>query len=530
MAAEKLCKIIHPYRFTLTALHGMKVVNLAIDSFEAICYLCVQKYKLVFQLLLIESIDMVIFPSVWGTASIVVSFTVAGVIWGNLFQPAPALAQITPDETLEEERSIVIRGVVSGVDAITGGATRRTNIFHSFEQFNIDAGQRVYFFPSEDITNILSRVTGNDPSDILGTLGVLGDANLFFLNPNGIIFGENASLDIRGSFFATTADAIQFGNQGFFSATNPEAPPLLTVNPSALLFNQIQRGNIANRSIAFAGTDPIGEPTFGLRVGTGSTLTLLGGNVNLEGGRLNALGGRAEIGAVAAIGTIALNPDGSLSFPSNVERSDVSLTNGAVINTAAGGAGEITINARNINLSDESTLVTGILPGFGGEGARSGDIQLDAQDIRIDQFSEIQNTIPRDALGIGGNINITTGSLSVTNGSRLSTNIHGQGIAGNVLINASEAINLANGATLLSESYSPGTAGDVIVNSDTLTARTSSYLSSSTYDQGDAGDVIIRARLINFDTNQDDFADVVGFNRGYTGAYSTSEAGTGNAG
>ena len=74
-------------------------------------------------------------------------------------------------------------------------------------------------------------MTGGNASNILGTLGVDGAANLFLMNPNGILFGENARLDLGGSFVGTTANGVQFGEQGNFSATNPEAPGLLTVNP-----------------------------------------------------------------------------------------------------------------------------------------------------------------------------------------------------------------------------------------------------------------------------------------------------------
>ncbi|HEY9600827.1 MAG TPA: filamentous hemagglutinin N-terminal domain-containing protein, partial [Allocoleopsis sp.] len=112
------------------------------------------------------------------------------------------LAQtIVPDTTLGIERSVVTSGVdLGGVlgERIEGGAVRGTNLFHSFSQFNVGELQRAYFANPSGIINILSRVTGNNPSNILGTLGVTGgNANLFLINPNGIIFGPNAKLDIR---------------------------------------------------------------------------------------------------------------------------------------------------------------------------------------------------------------------------------------------------------------------------------------------------------------------------------------------
>ncbi|WP_292864063.1 filamentous hemagglutinin N-terminal domain-containing protein [Nostoc sp. LPT] len=103
------------------------------------------------------------------------------------------LAQIVPDNTLGAEASVVtpnvsIRGIPS--DRIDGGATRGANLFHSFEKFNVGEGRGVYFANPAGIENILTRVTGNNPSNILGRLGVLGGANLFLLNPNGIVFGS----------------------------------------------------------------------------------------------------------------------------------------------------------------------------------------------------------------------------------------------------------------------------------------------------------------------------------------------------
>jgi filamentous hemagglutinin family protein len=193
-------------------------------------------------------------------------------VWAIAPLDTTASAQITPDETLASERSQitpdqVIQGVVS--DQIDGGAIRGINLFHSFEQFNVNEGRGAYFSNPAGIENILSRVTGNDPSDILGTLGVLGNANLFLLNPNGILFGPNASLDVAGSFTATTADAIALGEQGFFSASQPQQSSLLSVPPSVFFFNQvISHGGTINNAGNLA---------------TGQDLTLTANNLELQG-------------------------------------------------------------------------------------------------------------------------------------------------------------------------------------------------------------------------------------------------------
>ena len=179
------------------------------------------------------------------------------------------LAQIVPDGTLGDESSTIAPNAeVKGLPAqlIEGGAARGSNLFHSFAEFNVGELQRVYFANPTGIENILSRVTGNNPSDIMGTLGVDGAANLFLINPNGIVFGSNAQLDITGSFLASTANSLIWNNGFEFSATNPEAPPLLTIN----LTPGLQYGSgatIANRGNLAVGQD----------------LTLSAGNLDLQG-------------------------------------------------------------------------------------------------------------------------------------------------------------------------------------------------------------------------------------------------------
>ena len=180
-------------------------------------------------------------------------------------------AQILPDNTLGAESSVVTPDVIKGIqgDRIDGGATRGANLFHSFWEFNVGEGRGAYFANPTGIENILTRVTGNNASNILGRLGVLGGANLFLLNPNGIVFGSNASLDIQGSFVATTAERIQLGDSGYFSAAEPQTSSLLSVSPEALFFSQVanQPGSIINQG----------------NLATGKNLTLSAGNLDLQG-------------------------------------------------------------------------------------------------------------------------------------------------------------------------------------------------------------------------------------------------------
>ncbi|WP_255325330.1 MULTISPECIES: filamentous hemagglutinin N-terminal domain-containing protein [unclassified Tolypothrix] len=364
----------------------------------------------------------------------------------------------------------------SNADLINGGAQRGNNLFHSFIEFNINDGQRVYFGNPSGVQNILTRVTGANASNILGTLGVNGIANLFLINPNGIVFGNNASLDIRGSFVGTTANAVQFENQGIFSATNPQAPPLLVVNPSALLFNQInQNSTITNQSQAFAGSNPSGGDSFGLRVPDGKSLLLVGGNVLMNGGALRAYSGRVELGGLAAPGTVNLLSDGnnlSLVFPGNSALSDVLLTNEASIRVEGSVGGSITINSHNLDVLEGSILSAGIGIGLGTVDSQAGDITLNAAEkIQVGQSSQIQNAVAPFATGKSGNINITTGSLYFTDGAGLLTSSFGQGDAGDVTVRAIDVVSLTGANTIIAsnlESGSVGKGGNVNINAANL--------------------------------------------------------------
>ncbi|MGK7917142.1 MAG: filamentous hemagglutinin N-terminal domain-containing protein, partial [Prochloraceae cyanobacterium] len=422
--------------------------------------------------------------------------------------------QIVPDNTLGTENSVV-NPIDEQVDRIDGGAIRNSNLFHSFLEFNVGEGKSAYFANPDGITNIFSRVTGNNPSQLLGTLGVWGDANLFLLNPNGILFGSNARLDLRGSFFATTADNLLFPDGREFSAINPQAAPLLNVNVTQPIGLQFE-GNpetIINRSRSIDSNGQI----VGLKVQSGQSLGFLGGDIKLEGGVLTAPGGQVELGGLSENGTFELNNSGSLSFPNGLARADIFLTNEASVNVSAGGGGSILVNARNLEMSGISSLIGGIDAGLGSPDAQSGDIEINATDTVSFDDSFINNAIGQEAVGNAGNINVTTSSLYMLNGSQLLSRTDGQGNAGDVVVNAKDVAvfdGVSGDGFFPSAAVSDvgqegvGNAGSIKIKTRSFSLKNLARLTSTSRGQGDAGNISVNAKESIFLDNSDIFSNV----------------------
>ncbi|RUT09679.1 hypothetical protein DSM106972_001740 [Dulcicalothrix desertica PCC 7102] len=415
------------------------------------------------------------------------------------------LAQIIPDETLGAERTLITPNVnIKGAtaDQIDGGAIRGSNIFHSFSEFNIQDGQRVYFSNPPGINNILGRVTGNNQSNILGTVGVKGNANLFILNPNGIIFGQNARLDIGGSFVASTANAIQFGEQGFFSAANPSSPALLTVNPDALFFNQINNKQIENRSRVEAGLNVAGTPLFGLRVPDGKSLLLLGGKIVVDSGGLHALGGQVELAGVT-VGRLGLtfNDNKPSINPEKIERADISLRNGASVSTSNQGGGNIRVFGKHVTVSDGSRIEANTLGSLVG-----GELNIDASEIlevvgesATGQRSEL--VARTTGTGNAGNLTITAPVFRILEGARVSTTTAGSGKAGNLRVTASE-VKVSGftksrefGSDLFAQTRrgSTGDGGELAVTTKRLLVQDGGQVGVSTFGNGNGGKLTINA-------------------------------------
>ncbi|HEY9783407.1 MAG TPA: filamentous hemagglutinin N-terminal domain-containing protein [Leptolyngbyaceae cyanobacterium] len=223
---------------------------------------------------------------------------------------------------------------------IKDGDRSGDNLFHSFSEFSVPTEGSALFDNDLDVKNIISRVTGGKISNIDGLLGAKGSANLFLLNPSGIIFGANASLNIGGSFISSTANSLKFADGTEFSALAASSPPLLTVSvPVGLQYGANAAGiNVQNSNLAV-------QPE--------QTLALVGGNITLAGGNLTAPSGRIDLGAVAGAGNVQIanvNNQLQLSFPDDIQKADVAIIDAANVSASGNGGGDLQLTGRQIKV------------------------------------------------------------------------------------------------------------------------------------------------------------------------------------
>ena len=382
----------------------------------------------------------------------------------SYYDPPVALAQVTtavtPTAGAGDLGTIVTPN--GNVYGITEGKPVGNNLFHSFAQFSVGTGDVAQFqtttlLPNTAIHNILGRVTGQNSSSIFGTIDsacYYPDANLFLMNPNGIVFGPGAALNVGGSVAFTTADyfrlaAADGSNAGIFHAETASTSLLTSASVAAFGFLGTNQAAVAVQGST-------------LTVKPGQSISLVGGNqrfasvpngVTVTGGKLSAPGGQVNIASVASRGEVMA---GTLEYAPNIkgesfgEFGTIQISQQSNIDTS--GVGDGTIHIRGGRLIVDASMIS----------ASTGDISLDAISIRITDAAQIV-TGTVTAANAGHIILKASGNIDVDSSLVGSTSEHSLGNAGNITFNSSQGnVNFVDNTFITSQTVdSSGNAGNI---------------------------------------------------------------------
>jgi filamentous hemagglutinin family protein len=418
----------------------------------------------------------------------------------------PVSAQITPDNTLPTNSAVTSEG---NTVEINQGTRAGDNLFHSFTDFSVPSGTEAQFNNASDVVNIINRVTGGNISNIDGLISANGAANLFLINPAGIIFGEGARLDIGGSFLGSTADSFLFDDGSEFSASNPGNTPTLTINaPIGLNFRDNPQP-VINRSLV---TDDTGEDLIGLRVPEDETLGLIGGDIAIEGGFVSTIGGRIELGSVGENSTVNITPiekgfDFSYEGVNNFQ--DINLSAAAFVESRGENTGGIQVQGNNISLVEGSQIAINTEAGQAGnlDVIASESLTLDgnATEVDLGDFQTlIFSDVSSDGTGEGSRISIETPQLTITDGAQIAANTLSDGNGADIIITASE-INLARpffvtednpySSGIFSQVFeeASGNGGNITIETQSLTLNEGAQINTDTFGAGDGGNLSINA-------------------------------------
>ncbi|AFY45258.1 S-layer family protein [Nostoc sp. PCC 7107] len=436
----------------------------------------------------------------------VVRFGFVGAICISAIYNSSVHAQVTPDNTLNT--------AVSGSSnyTITNGTRVGNNLFHSFSQFSVPNNGSASFDNAADIQNIFSRVTGGDVSNINGEISAKGNANLFLLNPAGIIFRQNASLNIGGSFVGTTASSIKFADGVEFSATHPIATPLLTMsvpiglqlgsNPSPITVQGTGHSLTSISSLAPINQNPSSSE---LMVKPGKTLALVGGKLNLIGATLNAPQGRVELGSLSGVGLVSLSPISQgyqLGYESGQSFADIHLTQKSLLTIGGFNAGSVQLQGKHIQISDGSIIFSKNLGNVAGS-----EIFLQASEgidiVGTTANAQIRSGIRSEGLntGTGSPIHLITPHLTISQGAGVNNNAFGLAASGDIQIDAGTVelsgfspLNPTGVTSLTTSTRTAKSAGNLSINSNNILVSEGAAISSVTFAAGSTGQVTIRSK------------------------------------
>ena len=380
-----------------------------------------------------------------------------------------ANAEVTLDGTLGRT------GALKGPDYLIGadlGQQHGGNLFHSFQYFNLNNSESATFSGPNSVSNIISRVTGGNPSNIDGLIrSTIPNADMYFLNPYGMMFGPNARLDVQGSFHASTADYLRLGDGGRFDARNPN-DSLLTVAPVEAF------GFLTNAPAEMTTQDSQ------LVVPYGRTLSLIGGDLYMSG----------------STPPLMLNEDGSVV----IAGSSVMFASSGRINLASvASKGEIISNWLGLNLGNAKggqIRIDKSLVDVSGQG--DGSIFIRGKNVVVTNSSQIQARkqillenspeLPSDNQKVS--IDIAVETLSFNNQSYISGDSFTTENSGDIVIKAND-ISFRKGSWISNRVFSVGNSGNIRLTADNILLEEGG-IGTLTYHTGDAGDIHIKANEV----------------------------------
>ncbi|AKG19937.1 two-partner secretion domain-containing protein [Calothrix sp. 336/3] len=454
---------------------------------------------------------------------------------------------IIPDKTLPNASQVTQN---NNTLVITGGTQAGNNLFHSFQNFSIPENLTGYFNNALNVENIISRVTGKNISNINGIIRANGQANLFLINPQGIVFGEKATLNIGGSFLATTATSLKFADGKEFSTVISSEKPLLSVStPLGLQFGKNPE-KITNASISPL-IDPItgdiikdddGTNVFGgLQVALGKTIALVGGDIAFPGGLATVFSGRIDLGSVGDNSFVNIAKNGNswqLSYPGVVNYRDIQFSNFGNLTSYEGGS--IQVTGGNISLLSQAYILSKTL-----SNQNAADIKIDANKLTLLDGAEIYSITSEENKQNAADIKIDVNKLTLLNGGRILSSTSGDGNTGKINVTARDSIEARGGfigetwfpSGILTEVFkdAKGNAGSIQITTNQLKIFAGAQISTTTFGKGNAGDMVVNAKDITISgsaTNPDGSLykeDGLAFSSGlYTAAEESSSGKGGN--
>jgi filamentous hemagglutinin family protein len=367
-----------------------------------------------------------------------------------------------------------------------------SNLFHSFGQFslyNAPVPESATFTSTGSngpISNVIGRVTGGNQSSINGKIqSTITGANLYLINPSGIVFGPHATVSVSGSFHASTADYVKMADGARFQATQPDGSTLSAAPPAAFGFLTASPAKISvNGSM--------------LSAPSRQTLGLVSGPVSITGGSLRAPAGAIHVTSAAAIGEVPVDPRNKPALTVR-KFGAVDITGGSKLDVSdpsglrSGGSVFIRSGALMIDASEINADNNGSDPG--GKLLLRGDDQL-----ALSNGSYVHSLARANGSGAAVILHSATGGTLSADNSIIAVGSNGAGNAGKLVVRGDHVL-LTNGAQLTSTTVSAGSGGAIVIKANNLLIDSGAGVTSDTEGNGDGGSVMVRAGSVLLDTS-----------------------------